>query len=153
VFEYDYETEMSEISWIKLDTGIWTNPKIVQIRSLPGGNTLVLLWILLLTVAGRANARGELLLTQKLPYDEKTLANELGFPVKTVRSALDAFERFDMIRVQDGVIRIADWEGHQNLDGMEIIREQNRIRKQKQRDRERDSHVTGYETPDEEGPF
>ena len=58
-----------------------------------------------------------------------------------------------MIVKERGVLRIAGWDEYQNVDGMEKIKEQNRVRKQRQRvkkvvsddvsrDVSRDSHVT-----------
>ena len=69
-------------------------------------------------------------------------------PIATVRLALQTFKQFGMIDITDDqYICISNWEKHQNVDGLEKIREQNRLRKQKQReklrlDMSRDSHGT-----------
>ena len=73
--------------------------------------------------------------------------------VNTVRLALQTLANFNMIDLTaDGLIAITNWEKHQNIEGMEKIREQNRLRKQRQRQKQqllpdvtgqsRDSHAT-----------
>lgn len=146
---------MAEIKWIKVTTDMFDNRKIKYLRRLPDGNSIVLIWVMLLTLAGRCNAGGMIFLTENVPYTSKILADELGFDENTVKLALEALERLNMIR-SDGFLTIANWEEYQNIEGMERIREQNRLRKQKQREQERlmiDSHVTsrdGHATDIEE---
>ncbi len=62
------------------------------------------------------------------------LATLFNRPIATVRLALQTFQQFGMIEITDDqYICISNWEKHQNVDGLEKIREQNRLRKQKQR--------------------
>jgi predicted phage replisome organizer len=142
---------MAEVKWIKLTTDMFDNRKIRHLRRLPEGNNIVLIWVMLLTMAGRCNSGGMIFLTENVPYTPKMLADELDFEENTVLLALDALERLDMILMDEGVFAIAGWEEYQNIDGMEKIREQNRDRKRLQRERQRqallgdvsqDSHVT-----------
>ena len=49
-------------------------------------------------------------------------------PLSTVRMALEVFQKFKMIDVENGYISISNWEKHQNIEGMEKIREQTRQR-------------------------
>lgn len=142
---------MAEVKWVKLTTDMFDNRKIRYLRRLPEGNNIVLIWVMLLTMAGRCNSGGMIFLTENVPYTPKMLADELDFEENTVLLALDALERLDMILTDNGVFAIAGWEEYQNIDGMEKIREQNRDRKRLQRERQRqallgdvsqDSHVT-----------
>ena len=139
---------MAEVQWIKLTTSIFDNRKIKHLRKLPDGDSIVLIWVMLLTIAGKCNAGGRIYLTERIPYDSKMLADELDFEENTVKLALEALQRFDMIEFDGAFLLISGWEEHQNIDGMEKIREGNRIRKQRQREKERllnascDSHVT-----------
>ena len=109
----------------------------------------MLIWVMLLTMAGRCNAGGRIFLTEDIPYTPKMLADELDFEENTVSLALEALERLNMIAREGGELSIANWEEYQNIEGMDKIREQNRARKQRQRQRSlperdmsRDSHVT-----------
>jgi len=140
---------MADIKWIKLTTDMFDNRKIKHLRRLPDGNNIVLIWVMLLTMAGRCNSGGMIFLTENIPYTPKMLADELDFEENTVQLALGALERLNMIVVNDGFFTIAGWEEYQNIEGMDKIREQNRLRKQRQRDNQklleeasRDSHVT-----------
>lgn len=126
---------MADVKWISLSINMFDNRKIKSIRLLPEGNNIVLIWVMLLTIAGRCNADGNVFVTEDIPYTTKVLANELGFKEKTIKNALDTLVQFDMIQVAGGYIHIIGWSEHQNIDGMAKIREQNRIRKQRQRDK------------------
>lgn len=46
----------------------------------------------------------------------------------TVKLALKTFEQFSMIAFVDGAVTIPNWEKHQNIDGLEKIRQQTRER-------------------------
>lgn len=140
---------MAEIKWVKLTTDMFDNRKIKHLRRLPEGNNIVLLWVMLLTMAGRCNSGGMIFLTENIPYTSKMLADELGFEENTVKLALTTLEQLNMIVTDHGFFAIAGWEEYQNIEGMDKIREQNRLRKQKQRenqkrlpDASRDSHGT-----------
>ena len=132
-----------EVKWIKITTNMFDNRKIRHLRRLPDGNSIVLIWVMLLTMAGRCNAGGMIFLTENIPYTPKMLADELDFEENTVSLALGALENLGMIS-QDP-LSVTNWEEYQCTEKLEQIREQNRLRKQKQRALEaasRDSHVT-----------
>lgn len=131
---------------------MFDNRKIKHLRKLPEGNNIVLIWVMLLTMAGRCNASGMIFLTENIPYTTKMLADELDFEENTVKLALQALERFNMIHMDGDLLLISGWQEHQNIEGMDKIREQNRIRKQKQRERDKlllpdtNSHVTSRDS-------
>lgn len=142
---------MAQVKWVKITTDMFDNRKIKHLRKLPDGNNIVLIWVMLLTMAGRCNAGGMIFLTENIPYTTKMLADELGFEENTVKLAIGALEQLNMVQTDNGFFAIAGWEEYQNIEGMEKIREQNRLRKAAQRLRtkqnalpeaSRDSHVT-----------
>ena len=128
---------MAEIKWIKLTTDMFDNRKIKHLRRLPDGNNIVLIWVMLLTMAGRCNSNGMIFLTENIPYTPKMLADELGFEENTVILALNALEQFNMIVKNQDFFSIAGWEEYQNIEGMEKIREQNRLRQAKYKEKQR----------------
>ena len=154
---------MAEVQWIKLYIDMFDKRKIKKLRRLPAGNDILLIWVMLLAMAGKCNAGGMIFITENVPFTEEDLADELDFELNTIKLALGAFENMDMIaRSKDGFISVLGWEEHQNIDGLEKIREQNRIRKQRQRAKEKllsentmsqDSHetVTQCHATEEEG--
>ena len=141
---------MADVKWIKITTDMFDNRKIRHLRRLPDGNNIVLIWVMLLTMAGRCNASGMIFLTETIPYTAKMLADELDFEENTVKLALSALEQLGMITTSDnGYFTISGWEEHQNIEGMEKIREQNRLRKARYDSRKKEllsSNVTGNVT-------
>jgi predicted phage replisome organizer len=128
---------LAEVEWIKLTTDMFDNRKIKHLRKLPEGNNIVLIWVMLLTMAGRCNSGGMIFLTENIPYTPKMLADELEFEETTVQLALTALENFNMIVTNKGYFKIAGWEEYQNIEGMDKIREQNRIRQAKYKARQK----------------
>ena len=142
---------MAEVQWIKLTTNIFDNRKIRHLRKLPDGDSIVLIWLMLLTIAGKCNAGGRIYLTERIPYDSKMLADELDFEENTVKLALEALQRFDMIEFDGAFLLISGWEEHQNIDGMDKIRENKRLAQARWREKQRnkstvDSTVDSTET-------
>ena len=128
---------MADVKWIKLTTDMFDNRKIKHLRRLPDGNNIVLLWVMLLTMAGRCNAGGMIFLTENIPYTPKMLADELGFEENTVILGIEALEQLCMVVTNNGYFTIAGWGEYQNLEGLETIREQNRQRVAKHREQKR----------------
>jgi predicted phage replisome organizer len=107
---------------------MFDNRKIKHLRKLPDGNNIVLIWIMLLTMAGRCNSGGLIFLTENIPYTTKMLADELDFEENTVKLALSALEQFGMIVYNEEMFAITGWSEHQNIDGLDKIREQTKKR-------------------------
>ena len=124
---------MAEVKWVKLTTDMFDNRKIKHLRKLPEGNNIVLIWVMLLTMAGRCNSGGMIFLTENIPYTPKMLADEIDFEENTVALALNVLEQLDMIVTDNGFFTIAGWEEYQNTDRLTEIREYNRLAKQKSR--------------------
>lgn len=121
---------------------MFDNRKIKHLRRLPDGNSIVLIWVMLLTMAGRCNSGGMIFLTENIPYTPKMLADELDFEESTVQLALEALERLGMIRRDaDGILAVTGWEEHQNIEGMDRIREQTRKRVAEHRSRKKQSEL------------
>lgn len=141
---------MGNVKWIKLDNDIFNNRKIRQIEKMPDGDTMIVIWLKLLTLAGHVNDGGFIYLTRDIPYTEQLLSTEFDRPLATVQMALRIFKQFGMIDLHDSILHVTNWEEYQNVEGMERIREQNRLRKQNQREREKqallESHVTSRDS-------
>lgn len=120
--------QMTKVSWIRLEIDMFDNKKIRHIRKLPEGNNIVLIWMMLLTMAGRCNSNGIIFLTENIPYTNKMLADELDFDESVIELALTILEKFGMITRDGTLLSIPGWEEHQNIDGLERIREQTRKR-------------------------
>lgn len=130
------------IKWIKITTAMFDDEKIKLIRNLPEADSILLTWIQLLVQAGKANASGSIILNERIPYTEEMLATIFDRPINVIRLALNTFEQFGMIHMENGVITISNWDKHQNIDGMEKVRERERLKKQRQRERLREQQLS-----------
>ncbi|AMQ71855.1 MULTISPECIES: phage replisome organizer N-terminal domain-containing protein [Bacillus amyloliquefaciens group] len=129
---------MGEIKFVKLSTHMFDDEKIKLIEQMPEADTLLIIWVKLLAQAGKTNASGYIFLSENVPYTDEMLAAIFSRPLGVVRMALDTFRRFGMVEINDqNYISISNWEKHQNVDAMDKIREQNRIRKQRQREKQK----------------
>jgi predicted phage replisome organizer len=143
------------MDWVKLMCNILDHRKIKMIRKSPEGNTLVLLWLLILAEAGKCCRGGYLMVSDKMPYTAETLSIITDIPLPTVQLGLSIFEKLEMIDQLDRAIFIRNWGKYQSEDKLEARRKKDRIRQQRYRKRKlnkmkllpeaeaisRDSHV------------
>lgn len=121
-----------DIRWIKLAVQFYKDEDIKLIRkTMPDGDTIALMFVMLLALAGDRNQGGN------VPYTDEELAVLFDIPLNTVRLGLQVMLDKDMIENVDGILHITNWDKYQSVDGMEKIREQNRRRKQEERSRKK----------------
>jgi len=138
------------MEWVKVQCNVLDHRKIKLIRKKPGGNTLLLLWFLLLTEAGKCGRGGALQIAEHIPYTADTLSLMLALPKRVVEQGLEIFAQLEMIE-QDGVIRIRNWRKYQSEDKLELRREKDRLRQQ--RHREKDHTVSQTASCDHPAPL
>ena len=126
---------MTEVKWIKLSTDIFDNRKIRQIEKLPDGDALVVIWLKLLVLAGNVNDGGAVYFTREIPYTDQLLSTQFDRPLATVQMALKVFQSFGMIEIIDDLIYISNWEKYQSADKLEQMRESNRQRQARFREK------------------
>ena len=126
---------MTEMQWIKLRIDMFDDEKIKIIQSMPDGDALLVVWIRLIALAGKCNANGLVLVGDEFPYTDEMLSVIFNKPLATIKLALKTFEQFRMVEKTVKGIYITNFEKHQNIEGMDKIREQNRIRKQREREK------------------
>lgn len=132
----------AEIKWIKIATNLFADEKILLIEQMPDADTIIVIWFKLLCMAGKENNCGVFVMGGKIPYTDEMLAAIFRRPLPTIRLALKTFEDFGMIEIIEdptgqGVFTIPNWEKHQNVDGLDKIREQTRQRVAKHRENQR----------------
>ena len=120
-----------DIKWIKLSVSWYKSDDVQLIRKLPDGDTIALMFVMLLAMAGDRNEGGY------IPYSEEDMSALLDLPLPTVRMAIRAMESRGMVDFDDGMFHVTNWDKYQSVEGMEKIKEQNRIRKARQRERQR----------------
>lgn len=128
---------MADVKWIKLATGLPDNRKIKQIRRLPEGDTIALMWVFLMCLAGETNDDGMIYFTPEIPFTEEMLADQFAIDINTIRLGLTTFQRFGMIEIVDDIICLPSWEKWQAVDKLTAMREQTRKRVAKHRERQK----------------
>ncbi|KEI92660.1 replication protein [Clostridium botulinum] len=125
---------MAEVKWIKITTNMFDDEKIKLIDAMPERDTIHYIWIRLLVQAGKTNANGYIFLNENVPYTEEMLSTIFNRPLNSVRLALKTLNDFGMIELAENhLIKITNWSKHQNIEGMEKVREQTKKRVAKHR--------------------
>lgn len=138
---------MADVKWIKIAVDMFDNRKIKQIGSMPEGDSLLLMWVQLLCLAGNVNDGGFIYLTKEIPYTDEMLATQFNKPISTVRLALKTFEQFGMIEIINNMIFLSSWEKYQSTDRLATIREKDRERKRRKREAEKLLSQNSMECP------
>ncbi len=121
-----------DIRWIKLAVQFYKDEDIKLIRkTMPDGDTITLMFVMLLALAGDRNQGGN------VPYTDEELSVLFDIPLNTVRLGLRVMLEKGMIDNFDGLIHITNWDKYQSVDGMDKIREQTRERVRKHRENQR----------------
>lgn len=128
------------VKWIKITTDIFDDEKIRLIDALPDADAIIVIWFKLLAQAGKSNQNGALFLNNKIAYTDEMLATIFNRKITVVRLALETFEELNMIE-RGNYIQVVNWEKHQNIEGLEKIREQNRLRQQAFRERQKQKEI------------
>lgn len=125
---------MANVKWIKIATDIFNNKKIRVIESMPEGDSIIVIWFKILMAAGIVNDEGNVYFTKEIPYTDQMLATVFNRPLTTIQLALRTFEEFGMIEIVNDVIHVSNWAKYQNVEGMERVREQTRLRVSRHRE-------------------
>lgn len=118
---------MCKVKWIKLTTDIFDDEKILMIESMPSADSIIVIWLKLLTFAGKQNNGGVFLMSNCIAYTDEMLACIFRRDINLIRLALKTFEQFGMIEIVEQVITIPNWSKHQSLDAYEKRKERDRI--------------------------
>ena len=129
---------LSGVTWIKLSVSMFEDEKIRLIRKMPEGNAILIVWVYLMVLAGKCNERGRIYLAEDIAYTDEMLSAIMDIPLNIIRVALNTFQQMKMIEISgDDVIYIRNWEKHQNVEGLDRIREQTRKRVARHRGRKK----------------
>ena len=125
---------MANLQWLKLSTDFFDNNKIKLLESERDGDTLIRVWIQLLTIAMKCNYQGRLSITEDKPMTVDEFSKIMGKSRKKITKCLEKFEELKMIIIEDNFYKIKNWSKYQSADKLEEIRLQNRLRQQKYRE-------------------
>ena len=124
---------MGAVKWIKLNVDMFDDEKIKIIQSMPEGDSLLIVWIKLITLAGKTNNGGYVYINENMAYTDEMLATIMNKPTNIIHLALSTFTKLGMIENDEKGIYLVNFEKHQSLEKMEKIKEQTRLRVAKYR--------------------
>jgi len=125
------------VEWIKIRVDMFQDEKIRLIESMPEGDALIIIWLKFLVQAGRTNDGGYIYLREGVPYTPEMLSVILSKPIDIIELALKTFSEYGMITIDEKGIHITNWKKHQNIEGLDKIREQTRERVRKYREKKK----------------
>lgn len=137
---------MKGIKWISIATDIFNDEKMCAIESLPDGIYIEVVWFKLLCLAGTCNESGFLMINKDVPYTDEMLAKYFRMEIGIIHRALEVFQNMGMVEIVDNIYMVSNWMKYQNTDELEHIRNLNKARQQKFRDKQKqkllESNVT-----------
>lgn len=136
---------MTRVKWIKLAIDMFDDEKIKIIDSMAERNLIHYVWIRLLVQAGKTNSKGDIFLNENIPYTKEILSIIFNRSIKDIELSLKVLSDLRMIEIdENNFINILNWEKHQNIEGMEKIREETRKRVQNHRNKKKIEKDTKY---------
>ena len=124
---------MSSVKWIKINVDMFDDEKIKLVQAMPEGDSLLIIWIKLITLAGKTNDGGYIYINENMPYTDEMLSTIMNKPINIIQLAIATFTKLGMIEIDEKGIYLINFEKHQSLDKMQEIREYNRLAQQKHR--------------------
>lgn len=129
---------MSEVTWFKVLTDIFSDDKIKIIQSMPEGDALLVMWFKVLSQAGKTNDGGYIYLKKNIPYTAGMLSTLFGKQQQLVELAMRTFTEFGMIDIDEkGYIFVTHWERHQSIDRLNQLKEKTNLRVQRHREKKK----------------
>ena len=125
---------MADVKWIKLIVGMFDGMSFKKIKKAKiGGESfrdkLTAVWFELMDFAGRCNHDGAFISPREIPfYELSDIATMIDREEEELRVCMAFFIKEGMITVIDDVYMLSNWSEYQNTDGLEKIKEQNRLR-------------------------
>lgn len=127
-------------SWFKVSADVFDSDKIKILRAdTKIGDSLALMWFFLLALARKKNDGGYVYATEGVAYTPKTLAAVGGFKPKIAETALEVFQQYNMIDIEDnGYIYIVGWSEYQNAEELSKLKERERCKEAMRAKRQRE---------------
>lgn len=124
---------MADVFWVKLYIDCFKKKKLMYVEDLPRGDTILKIWFKILCLAGECNAGGFLMVTDNIPYTEETLIatltrKPLNETYDFLKETLVTLQALHMLEIIENKFYITNWEDYQNVDKMDKIRENTRLR-------------------------
>lgn len=121
---------MYDIQWFKLEKNIFCNRKIQLLLSMNDGDTYFRIWIQLLSLAVECGDGGRLIIGNN-PISIKEFSKIMGKSSKKMSKILEKFLELEMLKKEEDVFVIKNWNKYQSLDRQEDYLIKNRERQRR----------------------
>jgi uncharacterized phage protein (TIGR02220 family)/predicted phage replisome organizer len=128
---------MSAVKWISIATDIFNDEKMCTIESMPDGLSIEIVWFKILCLAGKCNEDGFLMISREIPYTEEMMAKYFRMDIGIIQRSLETFQNLGMIEIIDSIYMVSNWMKYQNASELEHIRNINKARQQRYRDKQK----------------
>ncbi len=128
---------MASLKWVKISTTIVSDSKMITLQDSPQGKRLLLLWILLLCLAGELN-QGGFFIEENKPYTIKKFKKHVNETTNFLNYSFKIFIDLGLLGKDENTYYIVNWDKHQSEEKLEQRREKERLKKQRQRARKRE---------------
>lgn len=139
---------MSDAKWLKLNIDMFDKWQVKELRSLPEGDTAMIIYLYLLMMAVRSNQGGVLVFNEHIPITNTSIANQLGIKERTVDMAIQALIQLELLSDTDGILNVIGLEEFMYTDPMELLRQKDRERKRRFRERQKQALIEVEEEVD-----
>ena len=125
---------MADVKWIKMMVGMFDGMSFKKIkRAKIGGESfrdkLTAVWFELMDLAGRCNHDGAFVSSAGIPFtDLDDIAVQIDRDEEELKLCMAFYLKEGMVTIDNNVYSLVNWGEYQNIEGMDKIREQNRIR-------------------------
>ena len=121
---------MYDIQWFKVEKNIFYNRKIQLLLGLKDGDTYFRVWMQLLSLAVECGDGGRLIIGNN-PISVKEFSKIMGKSSKKMSKILDKFLELEMLKKDDEVFVVKNWNKYQSLDRQEVYQINNRERQRR----------------------
>lgn len=128
---------MTDVKWIKMPIDFFEQMSARVIMNMQKGEKILLIWIKLLCLAGRANRGGAILSEGGRGINAKMLPMVLGEDDVVVSNAVVTLKRLGIIKEQRGAIYLIGFDEEQSLEELNRQKELTRARVKRYRERKR----------------
>lgn len=133
----------NDVKWIKMRVGMFDGMSFKKIkRAKIGGESfrdkLTAVWFELMDFAGKCNHDGAFISPSEIPFtDLADIATMIDRDEEELELCMSFFIREGMVSVIDDVYSLSNWAEYQNKDSLDKIREQNRLRVARHREKQK----------------
>ena len=121
---------MYDIQWFKLEKNIFCNRKIQLLLGMKDGDIYFRIWIQLLSLAVECGDGGRLIIGNN-PISIKEFSKIMGKSSKKMSKILEKFLELEMLKKEEEVFVIKNWNKYQSLDRQEDYLIKNRERQRR----------------------